>query len=48
MKFQIEYRNNGRWIQLGAPHATKKEAQDYAKTSWSCQNDGYQIRKVRR
>ena len=45
-KYQIEYRNNGHWYPLGAPYSTKKEAQEYAKTSHSCQRNGYQIKNV--
>lgn len=45
--WQIDQRVNGNWLPLGSPYATKQEAQRYAATSYPCQRDGYQIRKVK-
>lgn len=44
--FNVEYRLDGRWVLLNT-FSTKERAEDYAKTSYSCRNYGYQIKRVR-
>lgn len=44
-KYRLDYRSNGQWYTL-RDFPTRKEAVDYAKTSYSCK-DGYQVVKLK-
>ncbi len=46
-KWQIEYRNNGSWVEIYAPFPTKALANEAAKKSGCCIREGYQVRKLK-
>lgn len=43
--WNLEHRWDGRWILMNT-FKSKRAAEDYAKTSRACQNNGYQIKRV--